>query len=466
MLFSQTIRTNLTCLILGLSSLSTAAVTATEKPNVVFLLADDLGYGELGSYGQQTIKTPQLDNLAAQGMRFTDFYAGNAVCAPSRAVLMTGKHAGNATIRGNKGFFQETNRWGRVSLKEDELTLGNMMQNAGYQTAFIGKWHLEDPNNLDTWAYARGFDYAVQEQWKRADSKIYFDKTTHWINGVNDKKLYDHQKWDNIDEFRTNFALEYLDTIKSNEQPFFLFMSYRTPHPHEEMLRNKTLFAEQDWAEAEKHHARKITLWDKQVGRLIDHLDAIGELDNTLIIFTSDNGGHSAMGHDHKFFNSNGILRGFKRDLYEGGIRVPHFAVWANKIKAGSTSAHIGSFQDFMPTLAEVAQINVPEITDGISILPTYLGQANKQQQHEYLYWEEQRNQNPDKSLIRAIREGDWKAVQVGLAGEMEIYNLKDDVRETNNLASQYPQKVARYKELFNASTSYTEHFPFAHQAK
>ncbi|MBU2881230.1 sulfatase-like hydrolase/transferase [Psychrosphaera sp. B3R10] len=447
-----------------ITSFSLLAEEQAKTPNILFLLADDLGYGELGSYGQQTIKTPEIDNLADNGLKFTDFYAGNAVCAPSRAVLMTGKHAGHATIRGNKGIYADTGRWGRVSLRKDELTLGNMMQDAGYQTAFIGKWHLENPNDLDTWAYARGFDYAVQEQWQRADSKIYFDKTTHWINGVNDKKLYDYTEWDNIDEFRTNFATEYLDNIKSDDKPFFLVMSYRTPPPHEPMLRNKSMFSDKDWAEAEKHHARKITLWDKQVGRLIDHLKMIDEFDNTLIILTSDNGGHSAAGHDHKFFTSNGLLRGFKRDLYKGGIRVPHIAVWPGKIKPGVVSKHIGGFQDFMPTFAEVANISKPQFTDGISVLPIYLGKTNQQVEHKYLYWEQQRNSDPKKSLLRAIREGDWKAVQVGTANAIEIYNLKDDMSETTNLAKKYPEKVKRYRQLFADSSTYTAHFPYANE--
>lgn len=461
------IKLKITAAILAIGILSCTQLYANavqKKPNILFLLADDLGYGELGSYGQQTIKTPEIDKLAAQGLKFTNFYAGNAVCAPSRAVLMTGKHAGHNTIRGNKGIYQKDNRWGRVSLRKDELTIGEMMQDSGYQTAFIGKWHLENPNDLDTWAYSRGFDYAVQEQWARADSKIYFDKTTHWINGVNDKKQYDYTKWDNIDAFRTNFATEYLDTIRTEDKPFFLFMSYRTPHPHEPMLRNKTMFADEDWAEAEKHHAKKITLWDQQVGRIIKHLELIGELENTLIIFTSDNGGHSAAGHDHKFFTSNGLLRGFKRDLYEGGIRVPQIAVWPNKIKPNTVSDHIGSFQDFMPTLAQVAGAKIPEITDGISILPTYLGQTSKQKQHPYLYWEELRNSDPKKSLLRAIREGDWKAVQVGLDGDMEIYNLKDDISESNNLANKYPEKVKNYQKLFKESSNYAPHFPYGSQ--
>lgn len=433
--------------------------TSDASPNVVFMLADDMGYGELGSYGQRQIKTPNIDKLALAGKRFTNFYAGNAVCSPSRAVLMTGKHAGHATIRGNKGHYPN-NGWRRVSLKKDELTIGQMMQKAGYQTAFIGKWHLENASDLDTWAYARGFDYAVQEQWKMSNSKIYFDERYHWINGVNERELYDYTKWDNLDEFRTNYALQFLETKRDSDKPFFLFMSYRAPHGHEKHLRNKTMYSDKGWPEAERHHATKITLLDTQVGRLVEHLKRTGDYENTIIIFTSDNGGHGEGEHDYKFFESNGALRGYKRDLYEGGIRVPHIAVWPNKIKANSVSNHISAFQDFMPTLAEVAGVKIPEITDGISLLPTY--QDKSQKTHNYLYWEEAKNRDPKKSLYRAVRQGDWKAVQYGLEGKVEIYNLAEDISEENNLAAKFPDKVTYYKTLFKQSSVAVEHYPHA----
>ncbi|WNC69136.1 sulfatase-like hydrolase/transferase [Thalassotalea nanhaiensis] len=448
--------------------------SVTEKrPNIVFLLADDLGYGELGAYGQKKIKTPNLDKLATMGMRFTDFYAGNAVCAPSRAVLMTGKHPGHATIRGNQGYYAEQKTWDRVALNKDELTLGELMQNSGYNTAFIGKWHLGVPEDTSTWASARGFDYAVQEQWGQSDEDTTFDEREHWINGQESSSFYDYTKFDNLDEFRTNFAIKFLDKHQQNqetkEQPFFLFMSYRAPHGHEWTVRNDQMYKEYHWPEGERHHATKITLWDQQVGRLLDYLKHIGEFDNTLIVLTSDNGPHNEHSttsgkHDYKFFNSNGQLTGYKRDLYEGGIRVPHIAVWANKIKPNTESKHIGAFQDFMTTFADVADVKAPSELDGISLLPTYL-QKGKQQEHPYLYWEEQRkfDNKPRKSLLRAIRQGNWKAVQVNLDRPIEIYNLENDIDETDNLAKQYPEKVKHFKALFEQSSVPAEHFPFAH---
>ncbi|MEW6997791.1 sulfatase-like hydrolase/transferase [Colwelliaceae bacterium BS250] len=447
-----------------------------KRPNIVFLLADDLGYGEIGSYGQEKIKTPNLDKLATMGMRFTDFYAGNAVCAPSRAVLMTGKHPGHVTIRGNQGYYPEQQTWGRVALRKDEQTLGELMQGAGYNTGFIGKWHLGLPEDTSTWAYSRGFNYAVQEQWGVADDDTTFDEREHWVNGQESSSFYDYTKFENLDEFRTNFAIKFLDKHQANketkEQPFFLFMSYRAPHGHEFTVRNEHMYKEYQWPRGERHHATKITLWDQQVGRLLAYLEHIGEIDNTLIVFTSDNGPHQEFNdtsgaHDYKFFDSNGQYKGFKRDLYEGGIRVPHIAVWADKIKANSESNHIGSFQDFMTTFAEVAGVKSDDSLDGISILPTYLQQDN-QQKHPYLYWEEQRKftDNPRQSLSRAIREGSWKAVQVNMNKPIEIYNLDSDPSETKNLASKYPEKVKHFKELFTQSSVPAEQFPFAHDDK
>ncbi len=195
--------------------------TSPTKTNILFLLADDLGYGELGVYGQKVIKTPVLDGLASQGMRFTDFYAGTSVCAPSRSVLMTGKHAGHATIRGNSGIY-ENDVWKRVPLKKDEATLGEMMKGAGYQTGFVGKWHLGNPNDESTWAMSRGFDFAVQEQWSSRFGGKEFDERVHWVNDDRDTVRYEQDKYDCIDVFRTNFAMDFLDR-KDDTKPFFLF---------------------------------------------------------------------------------------------------------------------------------------------------------------------------------------------------------------------------------------------------
>lgn len=430
------------------------------RPNILFLLADDMGYGEPGSYGQEIIQTPVLDDLARNGMRFTDFYAGNSVCSPSRAVLMTGKHAGHATIRGNNGVF-ENDVWTRVPLRKDEITLGEMLGEAGYQTAFIGKWHLDDPNDESTWAMNRGFDYAIQEQWPSRFGGKQYDGLVHWINSARDSIRYDQDNYDCIDEFRTDFILEYLDQ-KDEDKPFFIFMSYRIPHAHERYTRNKELYAGRGWSETERRHAARITLLDGQIGRLFSKLEDMGELENTIIIFTSDNGPHSEGTHDHLFFNSAGGLRGYKRDLYEGGIRIPLIVRWKDKIEAGSLSDRVGAFHDFMPTLAEVAGIETPEQSDGISLLPELLGDNSNH--HEYLYWELQldgwNRTLPKGGFRQAIRMGDWKAVRYGVESETELYDLDKDMYETNDVAQDYPEILTKMNSIFQDARTNTEGFP------
>ena len=431
------------------------------KPNILFLLADDMGYGELGCYGQEMIKTPVLDSLASKGMRFTDFYAGTSVCSPSRAVLMTGKHAGHASIRGNSGIFKN-DIWKRVPLKKDEVTLGEMMKDAGYQTSFIGKWHLDDPNDKTTWAMNRGFDYAIQEQWPSRFGGKHYDELVHWINIDHDSIRYDQEKYDCIDEFRTNFALEYLNQ-KKKDKPFFMIMSYRIPHGHERYTRNKELYANKGWSETERRHAARITLLDQQIGRLLKQLKESGELDNTIVIFTSDNGAHQEGGHKHSFFNSTGGLKGYKRDMYEGGIRTPLIAYWKDKIKEGAISNHQGVFYDFMPTFAEIAGINSPEQTDGISVLPELKGK--EQQKHDYLYWELQidgwGSKLPNGGFRQAIRLGKWKGVRYGIGLATELYNLEEDTFETNNIANHFPEIVKEINQLFQNARTDTEGFPY-----
>lgn len=433
----------------------------TKRPNILFLLADDLGYGELGCYGQETIQTPVLDSLAKQGLRFTNFYAGNAVCSPSRAVLMTGKSSSFNTIRGNSGSFSD-DRWMRVALKKDEMTLGEMLKNAGYQTAFIGKWHLDDPNDLSTWAYNRGFDYAVQEQWGSPFGGIKYDEQMHWINGKKDSVYYRVEDWECKDEFRTKLAFNYLDK-KDKDKPFFLFMSYRAPHGHESEIGNKTLYSDRGWPQKERLHAAKITLLDKQIGRLLKKLEEMGELENTLVLFSSDNGPHNEGGHNHEFFNSNGVLRGFKRDVYEGGIRVPLIAFWKGKIEAGAETNFVAGFQDFMPTLAQVAGIEDPEQSNGISILPVITGKA--QPKHESLNWEFQMDgwgrKMMDGGFRQSARIGNWKGVRYGIASKTELYKLDEDISETNNLAAEHPEIVEKMNRIFEKNRSDTEGFPY-----
>ena len=449
-----------------LCSLLTACYAQDQKmqpvkqPNIVFLLADDLGYGELGVYGQEIIKTPVLDKMAMNGMRFTNFYAGSPVCSPSRAVLMTGKHSSINTIRGNKGDYNDGSL-DRVSLAKDEITLGEMLKGAGYQTAFIGKWHLDLPGDVNTWAYNRGFDYAVQEQWGILPDQRKSPDAWEWINGMQDSVFYDINKWDCQDEFRTELAFDYLDHKKEKDKPFFLFMSYRAPHGHERYISNEELYSDEEWPEKERMHAAKITLLDKQIGRLIKKLEEMGELENTLIFFTSDNGPHHE-GHDPEFFNSNGRLKGIKRDLYEGGIRVPTLAYWKGTIKAKSVSSFIGSGQDFMPTIAEAVGIPIPEQSNGISIMPLLQGESLKDR--EFLNWEFHRVGPSPKNFRQSVRIGKMKGVRYGLNTPTEIYNLEIDISETSNLAADYPELVERVNKIFLEERTDVDHFSYGKQ--
>ncbi len=452
----------LNLLLFGLLLINSSCQQAEKKiskPNVLVLLADDLGYGELGCYGQDVIATPVLDQLAKDGMRFTNFYAGAPVCSPSRAVLLTGISSGFNTIRGNKGYDVVNKRFDRIPLKKTDLTLGDMMKDAGYQTAFIGKWHVEDPNDLSTWAFARGFDYAIQEQWASPFEGIRYDEQMHWINAKEDSIYYYEKEWNCKDEFRTELAFNYLDEQLDKDKPFFLFMSYRAPHAHEYYIHDKELYADRGWPEVERRHAAKITLLDQQIGRLLEKLDIMGELDNTLILFTSDNGPTGEGEHDYEFFNSNGDLQGFKRDVYEGGIRVPTLAYWRGKIKAGSVSDFIGSGQDIMPTIAEAVGIQAPEQTDGVSILPVLKGKNAPER--DFLNWEFHKNGRKPDAFRQAVRINNLKAVRYGVDSPIELYDLSKDISEANNIADQHPDVVSEVEQLFIEQRSENPHYPY-----
>ena len=363
---------------------------------------------------------------------------------------------------GNAGYFGN-DRWEGVALEKDEFTLGEMMKGAGYQTAFVGKWHLDNPDDVETWAWGHGFDYAAQEQWTARFGGREFPPQRLWVNGDREFIPYDYTQYDGKDHFRTDLALEFLDGM-DRDRPFFLFMSYRAPHSFEGPLRDTELYADQGWPEIERVHAAKITLLDRQVGRLLNKLQEMGELDNTLVLFTSDNGPHfAAGGHDHEFFDSNGALRGGKRDLYEGGIRVPLLAYWRGRTAAGTTTEHIGAFQDLMPTFAEIAGAETPEQTDGISFLPLLLGE--EQREHEALNFEIQLSgwfqTLPDGGFRQSARMGEWKAVRYGVDSATELYNLNHDISESNDLADDHPEIVQQMNRLFESARTETPGFPY-----
>jgi arylsulfatase A-like enzyme len=434
------------------------------RPNIVFLLADDLGYNELGSYGQKIIKTPHLDKLAKQSMRFTDFYAGNSVCAPSRAVLLTGVSSAYVPIRGNAGYFGKDD-WSPTWLESNTFTFGELFKSAGYQSAFVGKWHLDNPDDISTWAYSHSFDFAAQEQWTHRKSIRNFSKGGIWLNGDQKHFPYDFNNHECKDAFYTNFAIDFLEN-KESDKPFFLFMSYRAPHSFEGPIRDTLEYVKRDWPKVEQAQAAKITLQDKQVGRLLNYLESIGEMDNTIVMYTSDNGAHfgaDGKGHQLEFFDSNGNLKGGKRDLYEGGVRVPLLAYWKNNIIPGSVTSHVSAFQDLMPTFAETIGLKKPEQSDGISFLPLLLGKV--QEKHEYLNWEFQLSgwfqALPDGGFRQSVRLGKWKGVRYGINSKIELYDLNKDESETNDLSEKHPDIIRRIRKIFKTSRNQAPAFPY-----
>ena len=433
------------------------------RPNIVLLLSDDLGYNELGSYGQKIIKTPHIDSLAKKSMMFTDFYAGSPVCSPARAVLLTGKSSSHVSIRGNAAFIRDS-VWKQIALDKNEYTLGEMFKEAGYQSAFIGKWHLDTADQPETWAFSHGFDFAAQEQWGGSTDK--YKKQGLWLNGNEELLPYDFNNHDCKDAFYTDTAFRFLEE-KSNDKPFFLFMSYRSPHSFEGPIRDTLWYSKEDWPKVEQAQAAKITLQDQQVGRLLEKLESINELDNTIVLYTSDNGAHfnhdNVNGHQLEFFDSNGNLRGGKRDLYEGGLRVPLIAYWKNKIIPGSKTNHISGFRDVMTTFAEIIGIEKPSHNNGISFLPTLLNR--KQKKHEFLNWEFQLSGSfqelPDGGFRQSVRIGDFKAVRYGINSNTEVYNLINDESETNDISNLHPEIVEKAEQIFLSERSDTFGFPY-----
>lgn len=434
-----------------------AAAPQEKKPNILFILADDLGYGDLGCYGQQQIKTPNIDRLAREGVRFTQAYAGSTVCAPSRCALMTGFHTGHGRVRGNAD--------PDLPLRPQDITVAEVLKGAGYRTAVYGKWSL---GNLGSTGYPtrKGFD----------DWLGYFSQTH--AHNYYPEHLLDNEKaiqlkgntgtrhTDYAPDLFTARALEFLST--KSEKPFFLHICYTQPHANNEMGRDTGngmqvpdlgSYADKPWSAVEKGFAAMITRMDSDIGKVLDKLAAIGEADNTLVIFASDNGAHKEGGHDPSVFESSGPLHGIKRDMYEGGIRVPAIMRWPRVIKPGRVSDHVWAFWDFLPTAAEIAGVRAPAGIDGISLVPLLYGRP--QQQHEYLYWEFHEN-----GFDQAIRVRDWKGVKRGRTAPLELYDLSKDVSERTNLAGQNPAVAARLGEIMSTARTESPEWPVKDKIK
>lgn len=443
---------------------SAVSLRAADKPNIIYILLDDAGYGDLSCYGQKKFPTPNIDRLAKEGMKFTQHYAGCTVCAPTRCVLMTGLHTGHSYVRGNR----EVQPEGQAAIPGDTVTLAKLLQEAGYDTGAFGKWGLGAPNTEgepNRQGFRRFYGYNCQRQ-----AHTYYP--THlWSDTKKvplDGKTYAHGL---IMEEAYSF-------ISSNRrQPFFCFLPVTIPHAAMHVPEEYSAPFRKQFPEFENKvgkyrgplvknpiaaFAGMMTKLDDNVGQILSLVKELGIDDNTIIMLTSDNGPHQEGGHDPKFFNSNGPLRGFKRDLYEGGVRVPLLARWPGKIDAGSVSHHISAHWDMLPTFCEMAKVDAPA-TDGISMLPALLRQ--KQTAHDYLYWEFY-----ERGGRRAARFGDWKAVQLNvhknLNGPIELFDLSKDIGETKNIAAEHPQRIARAKEIFADAHSPSEHWRFGGQKK
>ncbi len=436
---------------------------ATARPNLIWIMADDLGYGELGAYGQTVIRTPRLDRMAREGMKFTRFYAGATVCAPSRSVLMTGQHHGRTRVRGNSG---PTNPAAQA-LRPEDVTVARALHDAGYATALVGKWGLGDVGEAESGLPRRhGFDHFfgflnqrhahnhfTDFLWRDEERITLPNKVTQvsadGAGYATDPLLF-------ADDLVTDEALKFVSN--SQDRPFFLFWSMIIPHANNERTRDLGNgahvpdfgpYAREDWPDQDKGQAAMITRMDGYVGRLLDHLELLGLARNTLVLFTSDNGPHDESNHDLARFRPAGPLRGTKRDLTDGGIRVPTIAWWPGTIAAGVVSDHVAYFGDWFTTAAELAGARAPEGLDSVSFAPTLLGRPQEQARSEFLYWEFH-----ERGFTQAaLHQGRWKGIRGPSAdAPLILYDLENDIGETTDVAARHPGIVAKIGDYLDTA--------------
>ncbi|MEM9365949.1 MAG: arylsulfatase [Planctomycetota bacterium] len=445
------------------SGFSAGADRDSQPPNIIYIMVDDLGYGDLRCFGQERIQTPRLDALAREGLRMTDHYAGHTVCRPSRLVLWTGKHVASTGLIGNRS----------RSLTGNETTVAKCLQEAGYATGGVGKWalgHVEDEAEIDNPGHPchNGFDFWMG--YMNQSNAHNFYPTHLWKNFEKvplkgNVLLEDPQARGRVSKERVTYSHdvmtdEALDFIRRHrDRPFLLHVHWTIPHANNEGGRvtgdgmevpDYGIYANQDWPNPEKGFAAMITRMDGDVGRMVDLLRQLELDDNTLLIFTSDNGPHKEGGHDADFFDSNGPLTGTKRSMHEGGIRVPMIAWWPGTIEQGRTSDHPSAFCDFLPTACEIAGADAPKEIDGLSYLPTLLDRPEDQAQHSHLFWA---SQEGDTDI--GIRRGDWKLVRYRKPKKAKsdepdwrLYRLDVDISEKHDLAYDFPEVVADIQQL------------------
>lgn len=437
------------------------AAEPSRLPNIIFILADDLGYGDIGCFGQTKIKTPHLDQLAKEGMRFTQAYAGSTVCAPSRCALMTGLHTGHCRTRGNGGHPK-----GNVPLEPDDLCVAEVLKKAGYRTALVGKWGLgeEGSTGIPT---KKGFDF-FYGYLNQVHAHNYYPDFL-WRNETKEKIDNPQSKDAGVAEKCNVYApdlllKEAIQFISDNrEKPFFLYFSTIVPHANNEKTKvtgngnevpSDEPYTKENWPQAEKDRAALITRMDADIGKLLAHLKELKLDQKTLVIFSSDNGPHQEGGNKAGFFNSSGPFRGVKRALTDGGIRVPTIARWPEVIKPNTTSDHVWAFWDILPTVCEISGQEIPKGIDGISFLPTLMGKG-EQKKHEFLYWEFH-----EGGSKQAVRYGDFKAIRLSPSAPLELYDLSKDISESKNIASEHPKVIEKIEAYLKTARTESKEFP------
>jgi len=420
----------------------------SDRPNIIFILADDLGYRDLGCYGQERIETPNIDRMAEEGIRFSQCYTGSPVCAPSRCVLMTGKHTGHATVRDNFArvggvlILDNGPPQRRVPLKPEDTTVAQVLKKAGYATGITGKWGLGEPGTeavpnkkgFDEWFgylnQRRAHTYYPPFLWRNEEKVI--------LGG----KCYSHDLF-------TEFALDFIRSHK--DEPFFLYLAYTLPHPRYEIPSTEP-YTDEPWPEEAKVYAAMVTRLDRDVGRILNLLKELDIDERTILFLCSDNGAGRRW---EGLFDSNGPLRAEKGWLYEGGIRTPMIVRWKGKVPAGLVSDAVWYFADFLPTAAALAGVEPPHDIDGMNVLPTLLGKDQPELRRRFLYWE-----FPGHGYQQAVRIGDWKAVRPKWGEPLELYDLSTDVSEEKNVAERHPEVIERIEEYMKGARVDSEYWP------
>jgi len=427
-----------------------AADSGSARPNIIFILADDLGYGDVGCYGQKVIKTPNVDRLAAEGLRFTQCYAGSTVCAPSRCALMTGLHNGHCRVRGNA----------QVPLEPSDRTVAELLKAAGYATGLCGKWGLGEAGTTGH-PNKKGFDFFLGYL-NQTHAHNYFPDYL-WKN--DDKVSLPNVVEKGVATKRAVYSPDLIvkeaaGFIEANmDRPFFLYFAPTLPHANNEAKKegmeipSDAPYTAEAWPQPQKNHAAMITRLDADVGKVLDKLKELKLDDHTIVFFASDNGPHKEGGADPAFFHSSGPLRGYKRSMTEGGIRVPMVVRWPGHVKPGM-SDFVWAFWDFLPTAAELAGARAPAGIDGQSVAPVLLG-AGAVKPHEFLYWEFHENGSK-----QAVRTGDWKAIRSRVGGPLELYDLGKDPGEMEDVAAKHPEVVAKVETYLKTARTESKEWP------